>query len=165
MNNASAKMVESSTAMMNESAMVKELKEENRVLNRKLFKLETAHNKLTNRFNAFENQSLENNMIIKGVYDEKWEKESVLVNKIYSEIASTIEADSNEERMSSTRKIGIRRCKRLGKFEEGKCRPLSIEFCLKQDVEYLFENKNKLRPAVYLDLEYTPKVEYQRKCL
>ena len=60
-------------------------------------------------------------MIIKGVYDEKWEKEIVSVNKIYSEIASTIEADSNEERMSSIRKIRIRRCKRIGKFEEGKC--------------------------------------------
>ena len=93
------------------------------------------------------------------------EKEVVTVNKIYSEIASTIVADSYEERMNSIKKMGIRRCKRIGKYEEDKCRPLSVEFSLKQDVEYLFENKNRLRPGVYIDREYTADVEYQWKCL
>ena len=108
MNNASKKMIESSTAMTNQSLVIKELKEENRILNRKLFKLETAHNKLTTKVNAMENNASENNLIIKGVFDEKWEKETVILNKIYPEIAATIEADSNKERMNSVRRIGIR---------------------------------------------------------
>ena len=76
MNNASAKMIESSTAMKNESIVVRELKEENQILNKKLFKLETAHNKLASKVSAIENRSLENNLIIKGIYDEKWGKGS-----------------------------------------------------------------------------------------
>ena len=165
MNNASKQMLESSTAMTSQSMVIKELKEENKILNRKLFKLESAHNKLTTKVNAMENNALENNLIIKGIFDEKWEKETVILNKIYPEIAATIEADSNEERMNCVRRIGIRRCKRLGRYEEGKCRPISAEFTLKQDVEFLIENRNKLRPGVYLDHEYSAEVEYQRKVL
>ena len=165
MNSATKQMLESSTAMNNQSAVIKELKEENMILNQKLFKLETAHNKLATKVNALESNALENNLIIKGVFDEKWEKETVILNKIYPEIAATIEADSMEERMSSIRKIGIRRCKRLGRYEEGKCRPISVEFCLKQDVEFLFENKNKLRSGLYLEHEYPAEIEYQRKVL
>ena len=165
MNNASKKMLDSSTAMTNQSVVIRELKEENRILNRKLYQLETAHNKLATKVNAIESNALENNLIIKGVFDEKWEKETVILNKIYPEIASTIEADSNEERMNSVRRIGIRRCKRLGHYEEGKCRPISVEFSLKQDVEFLVENKSKLRTGVYLEHEYSAEVEYQRKVL
>ena len=145
MNSASKQMMESSTAMTTQSIVIKELKEENRILNRKLYKLETAHNKLATKVNAMGNNALENNLIIKGVFDEKWEKETVILNKIYPEIASAIEADSTEERMNSVRKIGIRRCKRIGRYEEGKCRPISVEFSLKQNVEFLIENKSKLR--------------------
>ena len=48
---------------------------------------------------------------------------------------------------------------------EGKIRPLSVEFSLKQDVEYLLENKNNLREGIYVDREYPLEVEYERKVL
>ena len=84
---------------------------------------------------------------------------------MYQEIGLTIVADNEEERMEATKKIGIRRCRRLGKYQEGKNRPLSVEFSLKQDVEFLFENKNNLREGVYVDREYPLEVEYERKVL
>ena len=165
MNNASAQMTESSNAMNNQNVVIKELKEENKQLNRRLFQLETAHKKLTSKMNVIENRTLENNLVFRGIVDEKWEKESTVVSKIHQEIGLTIEADTEEEREEATKKIGIRRCRHLGKFVEGKTRPLSVEFSLKQDVEYLLENKNNLREGIYADREYPLEVEYERKVL
>ena len=165
MNNASARMTERSNAMNKQNVVIKELQEENKQLNRRLFKLETANKKLTTKISAIENRSLENNIVFRGISDEKWEKEVSSVNKVYEEIGLMIVADSDEERQEATKRIGIRRCRRLGKFVEGKTRPLSIEFSLKQDVEYLLENKNNLREGIYIDREYPVEVEYERKVL
>ena len=67
--------------------------------------------------------------------------------------------------MTAIKKMGIRRCRRLSKYEDSKTRPMSVEFSLKQDVEYLFENKNSLREGIYLDKEYPIEIEYQQKVL
>ena len=40
-----------------------------------------------------------------------------------------------------------------------------MEFSLKQDVEYLFENKNNLKEGIYVDREYPLEIEYERKVL
>ena len=165
MNDASARMTESSNAMNKQNVVIKELQEENKQLNRRLFKLETANKKLTNKMSAIESRSLENNIVFRGISDEKWEKEASSVNKVYGEIGLTIAADNEEERQEATKRIGIRRCRRLGKFVEGKSRPLSVEFSLKQDVEYLLENKNNLREGIYIDREYPIEIEYERKVL
>ena len=63
MNNASARMTESSNAMNKQNTVIKELQEENKQLNRRLFKLETAHKKLTTKMSAIENRTLENNLV------------------------------------------------------------------------------------------------------
>ena len=165
MNNASARMTESSNLMNRHGLVITELQEENKKLNRRLFNLETTNKKLTSKITAIENRSLETNLIIKGIEDEKWEKEGSSVAKVYQEIAATIEADNQEERMTAIKKMGIRRCRRLGKYEDGKCRPLSVEFSQKQDTEYIFENKSNLREGIYIDREYPIEVEYQRKVL
>ena len=109
MNNALARMTESSNAM-NKNVVIKELQEENKQLNRRLFKLETVHTKLTSKMSAIENRTLENNLVFRGISDEKWEKEATSVNKVYQEIGLTIVADTEEERTKATKKIGIRRC-------------------------------------------------------
>ena len=165
MNNASARMTESSNLMSKQGEAISELQEENKKLNRRLFNLETTNKKLTSKITAIENRSLENNLIIKGIADEKWEKEGTSVAKVYREISATIEADDQEKRMTAIKTMGIRRCRRLGKYEDGKCRPLSVEFSLKQDTEYVFENKNSLREGIYIDREYPIEIEYQRKVL
>ena len=165
MNNASARMTESSNAMNKQSVVIKELQEENKQLNRRIFKLETANKKLSSKMNVIESRTLENNLVFRGIDDEKWEKESSAVSKVHQEIGLTIVADTEEERQAATKRIGIRRCRRLGKFVEGKTRPLSVEFSLKQDVEYLLENKNNLREGIYADKEYPLEVEYERKVL
>ena len=158
-------MTESSNLMNRHGVVITELQEENKRLNRRLFNLEHTNKKLTSKITAIENKSLENNLIIKGITDEKWEKEASAVSKVYQEISATIEAENEEERMTAIKQMGLRRCRRIGKYEDGKCRPLSVEFALKQDTEYVFENKSNLREGVYIDREYPMEIEYQRKVL
>ena len=57
MNNTSARMTESSNTMNKQNIVIKELQEENKQLNRRLFKLETAHKKLTTKMSAIENRT------------------------------------------------------------------------------------------------------------
>ena len=76
-----------------------------------------------------------------------------------------IVANSEQERQQIVRRIGIKQCKRLGRYTEGQTRPISVEFLLKEDAVYLLENRNNLRKGIYIDREYSADVEYQRKLL
>ena len=112
-----------------------------------------------------EERSLDSNLIIKGIPESKWEKEHEVKTKIYDELSKTIVANSEQERQQIVRRIGIKQCKRLGKFTEGQTRPLSVEFLLKEGAVYLLENRNNLRKGIYIDKEYSSEVEHQRKLL
>ena len=165
MNAASKRMDECSTNMMNKGVEITALVEENAKLNIKVSQLETEQEKLNKRLKLIEARSLESNLIIKGITETKWEKEHEVKARIYRELSKTIIANSEEERNDIVRKIGIKQCKRLGKYEDGKTRPISVEFTLKEDANYLLENRSNLRKGVYIDKEYRPDVEYQRKLL
>ena len=59
----------------------------------------------------------------------------------------------------------IKRCKRLGRFQDNKSRAVSVEFQLKQDANYVMENKKSLRSGIFVDREYSNEVERRRKSL
>ena len=165
MNAASKQMEECSSNMMSKSVEINALVEENMKLNIKVSKLETEQAKLNKKLKQMEDRSLDSNLIIKGIQETKWEKEYEVKARVYHELSKTIEAKNEEERQEIVRKIGIRQCKRLGKYVEGQNRPLSVEFLLKEDVVYLLENRSNLRKGIYIDREYSAEVEYQRKLL
>ena len=165
MNAASKRMDECSSNMMSKSVEINALVEENAKLNIKVSQLETEHEKLNKRLKSIEARSLESNLIIKGVKETKWEKEHEMKAKIYEELSKTIVANSEYEQSEIVRKIGIKQCKRLGKYSEGMTRPISVEFSLKEDVDYLLENRSNLRKGIYIDKEYSADIEYQRKLL
>ena len=165
MNAASKWMDECSSNMMSKSEEISSLMEENMKLNIKVSQLETEHDKLNRRLKQMEERSLDSNLIIKGILESKWEKEHEVKTKIYDELSNTIVANSEQERQQIIRRIGIKQCKRLGKFTDGQTRPLSVEFLLKEDAVYLLENRNNLRKGIYIDKEYSADIEYQRKLL
>ena len=61
--------------------------------------------------------------------------------------------------------LEIRCCKRLGKYNKDRSRPLSVELLRKEDMEYILMNKTKLRKGVYVDKEYPIEIEHKRKIL
>ena len=165
MNAASKRMEECSTGMMNKTVEINALVEENIKLNMKVSKLETEQIKLSKKIKQMEERSLDSNLIIRGIPETKWEKEYEIKALMYNELSKTIVAKNENERQEIVRKIGIRQCKRLGKYTEGQNRPLSVEFLLKEDAVYLLENRTNLRKGIYIDREYSADVEYQRRLL
>ena len=161
MNAASKRMDECSSSMMNKTVEINALVEENIKLNMKVSKLETEQVKLNKKIKQMEEQSLDSNLIIRGIPETKWEKEYEVKACVYQELSKTIVAKYEEERQEIVRKMGIRQCRRLGKFTEGQSRPLSMEFLLKEDAVYLLENRTNLRKGIYIDREYSADVEYQ----
>ena len=59
----------------------------------------------------------------------------------------------------------IKHCKRLGRFQENKAHAIWVEFQLKQDADYVIENKKSFGDGVFVDREYSDEVERHRKSL
>ena len=102
---------------------------------------------------------------MRGLRESNGETEYSLREQIHRELSNTIEGPDYKSRLVIARKMSIRRCKRLGRFNKQKARPISIEFDYKEDVEYILENKGYLRFGIYIDLEYTGEIEYKRRLL
>ena len=154
MNNAVTQMMQCSSAMnlhvsnldrvQTEVIKIQETHEEMRV------KQDSMKSKVT----YLEKKSLESSLVIRGIPEEKFEKESTTLNKIYGELLNVIVADNESERELAVRRIGIKRCKRIGRYSEERSRPVSVEFLLKSDADYVLENRNSLNKDIYVDREY-----------
>ena len=55
--------------------------------------------------------------------------------------------------------------KRIGKYNNNYDCPISFEFTLKHDADYIIENKSYLEKGIFVDQEYTSDIEYNRKVL
>ena len=59
----------------------------------------------------------------------------------------------------------IKHCKRLGRFQDNKSHAILVEFQLKQDADYMMENRKSLGKGIFVDREYSDDVERRRKSL
>ena len=127
-------------------------------------RIEDEQTKLKRKIQDLENRVLCNNIVLKGVTDTKWEEERETLNKVYQELSAVVEVQEGENRLEIAQRIGIRKCKRMGRFTEdtSRPRPISIELVHRQDALNLIDNKRKLNKGVYLDKEYPQDIE--RKC-
>ena len=73
--------------------------------------------------------------------------------------------EAPETKLKMAKKLEIRSCRRLGRYIQGKARPISTEFVRIDDVEYILSNKTNLRSGVYADKEYPLDIEKKRKIL
>ena len=129
--------------------------------------IESQQSKLKRKIQDLENRVLCNNLVLKGVPDVKWEEERVTLRKVYHELSNVIDVKENEDKLVAAQEIGIRWCKRMGRYNEEnpRPRPISLELVHRQDVLYLLDNKKRLNKGIYLDKEYTQDVERKRKIL
>ena len=111
-------------------------------------------------------RSFQHNLIFRGVPEEQWEKENTTRHEVYVELINLISAeDTPEAKLKMAKKLEIRSCKRLGRYSQGKSRPISAEFVRKDDVDYILSNKTNLRSGIYADKEYPLEIEKKRKIL
>ena len=165
--------IQSNPTIKNHSEQIDSLETENILLKSKVSVMEGEQKKLRSKLNQIENKSLQQCIIIKGIKEEEWEKEATSKNKIYKELSYLVSPDreikdKTEElkyRLKLAKRLEIRSCKRLGKYNKDRSRPLSVELLRKEDMEYILTNKTKLRKGVYVDKEYPIEIERKRKIL
>ena len=147
------------------STEVLELQQENHRLKKELQYLSAEQGKLESRMERIENRNLENCVIFRGIRDDFKETDEVGREKIYHELSNLLTEEDSEERLKMARRLVIRRCKRLGKFNRDRPRPFSIEFVHHEDVAYIMENRGYLSEGVYVNREFSPEIERRRRTM
>ena len=165
LNRAASRFEDYSGALQKHDDEIKGLKEENDKLLQKVTVLETEHGLLKSKLSAIECKTLECCLVFKGIPDTDWEKETVTIQKLYWELSRTADGETEAECMSRAKNMLIKHCKRLGRFQENKSCAISVEFQLKQDADYMIENKKSLGEGIFVDREYSNDVERRRKSL
>ena len=165
MNQAVTRLVESNQAFLEQKNTIHVLQTENKILSTRVHRLENEHSKLKSKISQMENKTLECSLIIKGIPETIGESEQDLINAVHWEISNTIIGDSERSRYDQARKMDIRKCKRIGKFNQDRSRPLSVEFLSRQDCMYILTNRSWLREGVYVEREYSLETERKRKLL
>ena len=85
--------IEMNPTIKNDSEQLDSLETENILLKLKVSVMEGEQKKLQLKLNQIENRSLQQCIIIKGIKEEEWEKESVSKDKIYKELTYLVSPD------------------------------------------------------------------------
>ena len=165
--------IESHPTIKTHSEQLDSLETENILLKSKVSAMEGEQKKLKTKLDQIESKSLQQCIILKGIKEEDWEKESACKEKIYKELSYLVspdrifkdKAEEHKHRLKMAKRLEIRCCKRVGKYNKDRHRPLSVELLRKEDMEFILLNKAKLRKGVYVDKEYPFEIERKRKVL
>ena len=157
--------IQNNPLIQSHNTEIKELKEENIRLNRRVHQLTNEQDKMKRQINKIEARNLDRSMIFRGLIEETKEMEASIVQKIHQALISIMSGESDEEKLESARQIGIVCCRRLGRFNKHRSRAVSVEFKHKEDTDFIFENRFDLIKGVYVDREYPAETEKKRKTL
>ena len=158
-------LIDAQNKQLGQDENIKVLKKEQKQLKRKCEKTEQENDNLKNRVASLEIKLLESNLIMHGIPEEPWEQDSNRNEKIYNAIASTVDKVDPWEKLKKARTIAIRSSKRLGKYKEGRKRPISMCFERKLHADTIYEKKKNLPDGIFVDREFTPEIEEKRKIL
>ena len=151
--------------MTQNKSEVLELKQENTCLKKELQYLSAEQGKLETRMERIENRNFENCMIFRGIREDYKETDEAGREKIYRELSNLLTDEDPEERYNMARRLVIRRCKRLGKYNRDRPRPFSIEFVHHEDVAFIIENRGYLSEGVFVNHEFSPEIERRRRTM
>ena len=112
-----------------------------------------------------ENKNLDRSLIFRGVNEEYKEMEQQICRKIHSLLSVLMQGETTDEKLEYAKKILIRNCRCLVRFNRNRVWPLSVEFVHKHDVEFILENRMDLEKGVYVNRKYPFEIEWKRKML
>ena len=132
-------------------------------LTSKVVKIEQENQELKQRLVKIEDKLLENNLIISGVEESKFEEEGPCHKKLDIVIAKALTGETDKEKLEKARKLDIVSTAQLGKYNPIKGRPISVAFVKKADADHVYNSKKLLGKGVYVDREYSSTTEAERK--
>ena len=165
MGNTIHQMIAINPVVKNTSTEVHALKEENIKLKKELQYLSAEQGKLETRMERIENRNLENCVIFRGIREDYKETDEIGRDRIYRELSNLFADDDVDKRYNMARRLVIRRCKRLGRYNRDRPRPFSIEFVHHEDVSFIMENRGYLSEGVFVNREFSPEIERKRRTM
>ena len=106
-----------------------------------------------------EQKSLDHCLVIRGIPEGPNEEERECVDKIYVELANTVESNEENDWLIMACRMEIKRACRIRHYNPQYSRPLSVEFKYQLDTDYIMENRGYLNEGVYVDRQYTEEIE------
>ena len=158
-------MISTNSTVQASSTEVTALKEENIKLKREIQFLSAEQGKLESRMDRMESRNLENCLIFRGIKEDYKETDEIGRDRIYRELMHLLTDENEEDRYNAARRLVIRRCKRLGRYNRDRPRPFSIEFVHHEDVSFIMENRGYLSEGVFVNREFSPEVERKRRTM
>ena len=162
MGNTIHQMIATNPVVQTTNSEVHVLKEENTRLKKELQYLSAEQGKLETRMECIENRNLENCVIFRGLREDYKETDEMGRDRIYRELSNLLTEEDAEERYNMARRLVIRRCKRLGRYNRDRPRPFSVEFVHHEDVSFIMENKGNLSEGIFVNREFSPEIERKR---
>ena len=157
-------LLETKETVISHNAKIRTLESENRRLTSEVKGLRKELKTFQQRIHKLENKSLDHNLIIHGIEEEKGNVKEDLLNKFYVAISPTINRDTPAECFQVASEVEVIRIRRVGKKDEKCTRPVSIELANKYDVEQIYENRFSLE-GIYINREYNYETEKNRRLL
>ena len=167
MKNSVDEAIEQNLTVRQHGEQIDSLETENLILKSKMSAMEGEHSLMKKKLANIETRALQHNIIVRGIMEDEWEKETTTRHKVYLELTNLVstDEDTKESKLEMAKNLEIRSCKRLGKYVKDRARPISVEFIRKDDVNFILSNKMSLRKGVFADKEFPQDIEKKRKIL
>ena len=117
---------------------------------------------LKERISKIESNQVRNNIIISGIPEGKWETYDTTVSRIYDTIASAFSSGDIDQAMEEARQIEIVSCNRIGKYQMGKDRSISVTLRNYANKEKIIHHKKNLPTGIYINEEFPLEVKRNR---
>ena len=127
--------------------------------------LQRENEELKTRLTQIEIMQLGNNVIISGMQEQSWETYDTTKERVVDTIVAAMGGEDENAARKEARKIEIACCSRVGRYQLGRPRPISVTFQKKEDKQRLLENKRNLPSGVYVNEEYPIHVKKSRDTL
>ena len=155
----------SSDLILQQESRIKQLTVENEQLLSEVKQVRCELKEFKERLSGLENKSLECNLIFRGVEEPLNETSESLKERLYWILADTIDNPNPAKRLSAAKGCSIRYCRRLGKPNPTKPRPISIEFDRRVDADIVYDSRFYLPKGVFIDREFNLETEKCRRTL
>ena len=127
--------------------------------------LQKENEEFQDRITELEGSNLENSVLFSGIAKGVWETFTDCQQKVLDALAKIVGNKSPDEADNSVQNIVLNHVKRLGIFSKNRTRPISVKFVNQSDKNYLMEHKKGLPKGIYVEDEFTPKVQWKRNVL
>ena len=141
--------VQNNATVKSHSTEIQGLKEENLRLNRKVQQLTVEQNRMKRQITKMETKGLDQCLIIRGLPEEPKETDQWIFDKLHSVLSTIMQGETEEEKVNAAKNLTFQRGQRIGRYNKNRPRPISVELTIKQDAEFILENRFDL-PRGYM---------------